>query len=171
MAEMEKSVEGLSELLAQLDTLPVKLERNVVRWALRKAARDVALPAVQQAVPVGRTGELRKSVRVRVRSDRGLPQAMVTIGNKKAWYGHIVERGTFKKPHGYMIRVKRANALFLSGIFRKEVRHPGIKGKFFFKRSVERSVAPVTNYFVELLRARLPREFKKLAKQISSPIN
>ena len=89
-------VKGLSALQALLDTLPVKIEKNIMRGALRAGAKPVAEAARNGIHSVH--GDLAKSIRVTTRVKNGTVIASVStkglkIANKALW----VEYGT--KPH------------------------------------------------------------------------
>lgn len=108
-------VKGLAELQTFLDQLPVKMEANVLRGALRAGAKPI-LEAAKAAAPVGEpsetnrnryklyAGALRDSVRISGRIDKrnGKVTASVKAGGKTksgadVFYSHMVEFGT--KPH------------------------------------------------------------------------
>lgn len=86
-------IRGGRELQEFLSQLPAKMEANVVRGGLRAGAK-VLQTEVKENVPV-RLGKLKKSIRISGRVKRGVVSASLKVGNKEAWYGHIVE---FKKP-------------------------------------------------------------------------
>lgn len=110
----EVVVRGLAQLNKLLQELPVKLERNVVRGALRAGAMVIQKQAKANA-PVGKPpgrsarlyglypGALRDSIRVSVRTSRGTVIASVKAGGKIKKSGVVVfhagwvEFGT--KPH------------------------------------------------------------------------
>ena len=62
-------VKGLSALQALLDTLPVKMEKNIMRGALRAGAKPVAEAARNGIHSVH--GDLAKSIRVTTRVKNG----------------------------------------------------------------------------------------------------
>jgi HK97 gp10 family phage protein len=173
----EREVLGLSDLLKRLDALPEKIERNVVRAGLREGMKVMAR-SLASNTPIGdprkvrgapvRGGDLLRSIRIRTRRLRGVgPQVIVGIGSKKAWYVHIVERGSVKKPDGWPIPKKRGAAKFLhfAGVFRTKVMHPGIKGQFFIRKTFNTTEREAVERFKQYLSQRLPRELGKLARQ------
>lgn len=83
-------VKGLSELQKFLDQLPAKVERNVLRGALRAAAKEVLLPQARANINSD-SGELAKSLRVSVRAKRGTVTASV---KSDLFYARFVEYGT-----------------------------------------------------------------------------
>lgn len=100
MAATLTKFKGGKELQNMLNTLPAKIERNIMRSALRAGAaviRDAARENINDD-----TGALSKSVRVSTRARRGEVTATVKAGNKKAFYAHMVEFGT--APHLIEVR-------------------------------------------------------------------
>ena len=106
-------VTGLADLQKFLDTLPVKMETNIMRGALRAGAKPV-LEAARQNAPIGEpsesnkrkykvyAGALRDSIRLSARIDRRKKQvvARVVVGGKSrktgadVYYSNMVEFGT-----------------------------------------------------------------------------
>lgn len=134
------NVKGLSELQVFLDTLPAKIETNILRGALRAGARPI-YQAAKQAAPVGDVSEiakfkyklypgaLRDSIRISARIDRRNRNitASIKAGGKKrktgadVFYAHMVEFGT--RPH----------ALSKGG----EVTHPGTAPRPFMRPAID----------------------------------
>lgn len=92
MSTREESITGGAELDRLLQTLPVKMEKNVLRSGMRAGAA-VFLEEVRQRIPAD-SGQLRASARVTTRSQRGQVSASVKVGNFVAWYARFVEYGT-----------------------------------------------------------------------------
>ena len=104
-------VTGLSELQAFLDQLPAKIEANIMRGALRAAAKPIKDTAKSLA-PVGEpvdankrryklyAGALKDSIRISGRIDKrdGKITAAVKAGGKTkgadVFYAHFIEFGT-----------------------------------------------------------------------------
>jgi HK97 gp10 family phage protein len=107
----EVHITGLKELYALLQSVPLKLERNVMRGALRKGA-TIVRDAAKMNIPVsppnqrnvdlygGYMGALRDSLRVGTRSRRGVIRGYVRAGGKSkkskadTYYARWVEYGT-----------------------------------------------------------------------------
>jgi len=124
MAEIH--VTGLADLQKFLDQLPAKLERNVVRGALRAGAKLILAQAIAK-VPV-KSSELRNSLKIGTRARGGTVTAAVRT---KVFYAKFVEFGT----KGHFITAKKGGWLSFGGIFAKSVWHPGIpKGPHAFMR-------------------------------------
>lgn len=98
--QMKVAVDGLETLNKQLEALPRNVSRKILAGALRKAARPIANEA-RATAPVGPTGNLRRSFRVRAIRARILRRrgkaAGVSITNRNtasAPHAHLVEKGT-----------------------------------------------------------------------------
>jgi HK97 gp10 family phage protein len=140
MAEIR--IKGMSELNALLQQLPQKLEQNILRGALRQAAKPIA-EAARKNAPVGEpseankkryrvyAGALRDSIRVGAKIDRRKGQVVAYIragGRIKKngaipFYAHFLEYGT--KPH----------SLTKSG--RGETHHPGISPRAYMRPALD----------------------------------
>ena len=155
----EFQIRGAAELQRTLQELPVRLERTVLRGALRAAAVEIQNEARAQA-PVD-TGNLRDSIRVSTGGKRnGYVFAHVKVGGTKkgdAFYAHMVEFGT--KPHE--IRPKNAPSLFIAGIMRAVVRHPGAQAKPFMRPAFDAKADSALERFGDYIKARLERLAKR----------
>lgn len=160
MASIDIKVRGLSELQKFLDEFPVKVERNIMRGALRAGIKQIKELAYSYA-PVGLpnaenvslyggyVGALRDSIRISTRGQKsGQPLVRLIAGgkNKKTgadvYYAHMIEFGT--RPH--IIKTKK-QSLIINGYFAgKEVQHPGINPRPFMRPALDSgaSVAIVT---------------------------
>lgn len=109
MPDLEFEAKGLAELTRALQELPAKLEKNILRGALRASSKPISddakarVPVLQ--IPDGRriAGALKKSIRSRsVNFKKGMLTGGVTAGgsdrNKKAdtFYARFIEFGTAK---------------------------------------------------------------------------
>jgi hypothetical protein len=159
MAETTARVEGLSELLKALDALPLQLERNVVRQGLREGSRVIVQDLGGRIVAVSRTGRMARSVKMRSRTINGLPTVLTTIGDKNAYYAHIVEKGA--APHD--IRPRKRRFLFFGGRGTRLVRHPGFAGRWFVKGAYDAQALRAVGVFKKYATDRIVREWNKLA--------
>jgi len=164
-------VKGLKELNAFLQTLPAKVEKNILRGGLR-AGVAVLRDEAKQRVPVGAPssrgrkvyrnyrGLLRDSVRISVNTKRGRVTAKVkaggrdsqTKGKPAAFYAHMVHQGT--KPHRIRPR-KPGGALWVAGRWVGEVMHPGAKAQPFMAQSFStknrQALVAMRNYIAKRL--------------------
>lgn len=128
----DQVISGGAELDAFLQSLPAKMQKNVNRTGLRAGAA-VFLAGVKDRIPEA-TGELKRSARITSRAKGATVSASVKVGNKKAWYAHLVEFGT--RPHAIAPK-ERGGALRFGGTITRAVQHPGITGKPFMRPTVD----------------------------------
>ena len=161
-------VGGLQELHKFLQTLPVKVETNIMRGALRAGAKVIEARAKAEA-PVGEPskegrikynlyrGALRDSVRVTTQRRGRWVRARVRAGgrNRKTgadvWYAHLVEFTGTKK---HRIKTRNANGLSIGGkgVFFKYVDHPGMPKNPFMRRAFDaesRNAIKVTANYIK----------------------
>lgn len=164
------NITGGKELDAFLQSLPVKIEKNILRSALRQGA-NVFKAEVQATVPVGPPsaanvklyggypGALRDSARVSVRVKRGRVTASLKIGGKTrkgadAFYAHMVEFGT----RAHTILPKSAKALRLGGHMVNSIHHPGAKPHPFMRPALDSKAEAAVEAVGNQVRARLTKE-------------
>ncbi|MDA8095584.1 MAG: HK97 gp10 family phage protein [Betaproteobacteria bacterium] len=156
-------VEGLAELQALLDDLPAKIEANVVRGGLRAGAQIIAdeakrLCPVGDHVPKGETpGALRESIHVSMRSKHGRVQASIKAGGKKAWYAHMVEYGTAR----HWIKPKNRKSLFVAGLFKEAIDHPGAKKQPFMRPAIDNKAQEAIEAVRDYMKSRIEKEASK----------
>ncbi len=154
----EYVISGLREVSLALDGLPEKLQRKALANALRAGGR-VVRDAARARVPV-KSGALKRSIRVTlVRRGPALIARVVAGRTKKKgdpFYAWMVEGGT--RPHD--IRPKGKKSLFLAGLFKEEVRHPGSKPKPYLGPALEAGAQAA----LDAVRDTLAAEIEKLGK-------
>lgn len=169
MANVE--IRGLSELHQALQELPAKIERNVLRGGLRAGAQvmeaeakrlvPVAPPTLDGVKRGARAGELMRSIRITMRANRsGGVRAQLKAGNKVAWYAHLVEFGTAR----HWIKPKSRKSLFIAGLFKEVIDHPGARPKPFMRPTFDGKWRAAIDATASYIRARLPKELKKAGK-------
>ena len=151
------NITGGDDLFAALQALPVKLEKNIMRGAMRAGAK-LMLEDARAKCPVSppsgvaskkygaKEGELRDSLRISTGAKNGKVYAFVKAGNKAAFYARMVEYGTV--PHEEPLGAK--HALMLGGTFRDAINHPGADAHAFkrpaFYGNADNSIAQVADY-------------------------
>ena len=153
MAE-EFHVKGGAELQKFLNQLPVKIEGNVMRGALRAGAKPI-LKDAQENAPVGAPGgegrrlyghyegALKESLRVSTSRRRALVQASIklggtTKGGADIFYWHFLEyTGAVAHP----IFAPPGKSLNVAGVPRKSVRHPGMNARPFMRPALDNNHA------------------------------
>lgn len=167
------AVQGLAELDALLKSLPAKVEANVLRGAVR-AGQKVVADRAASLMPVD-SGALKRSVRVKAdrrAARRGFIRADVVVGDKNAWYAHLVEFGTGQYYSGSGSRSKRApytikptrreGALYFGGVVRESVTHPGIRPQPFMQPAAQLLDGEAQAAFVAYVQKQLPKALAKL---------
>lgn len=97
---MSTEIKGLEQLISKLNNLPEKLEKKVIRAAVRKGAILVRDKAREKA-PV-KTGTLKKSIKIRSNKvANGIISFKIGPTNDKkkgtdVFYGRFIEFGTSK---------------------------------------------------------------------------
>lgn len=143
-------VKGLAQLDKFLQELPVKIERNILRSALRAGALVVRDEARTNIHPV--SGVLADSLKVTTRARGGKVSA--TVGTK-VFYAKFVEYGT--RPH--TITARDGGALRFGGGFVKSVEHPGIaRPRPFLRPAFDAKVLEAVVAIGEQVKRRLTKE-------------
>lgn len=153
-------IKGLQEIKAFLDELPVKMQNNIMRGALRAGARPIAMEAKARVAKKSLT--LARSIRYNTTKDKGRLKVMayVRAGGKGregkrlgAFYAHMVEFGT--QPHVIKAKANNPRGLFGRGI--KQVNHPGTRAQPYMR--------PAMDYRqMDALRAMRDYIYKRLTK-------
>jgi HK97 gp10 family phage protein len=145
-------VKGLSELKRALSDLPVKVERNISRGALR-AGGVVYRDEIVATAPRD-TGAMAGRVDVQAGAKKnGRVYAHVAVRDPKA---HLVEYGT--RPHD--IKPRSSPSLFFAGIFRKLIRHPGTKAQPFVRPAFDSKTPGAIQAIAAYIGARIAKEAK-----------
>ena len=160
-------VKGLSELQKLMDTLPAKVEANIMRGALRRGV-NVIMARAKQLVPVspansenarlygGYAGALRDSIKVSTRLKNGKVTGSVKAGGKTksgadVFYAHMVEFGT--AAHGITSRLRRL--LTFGGSFFRSVNHPGARPRPFMRPAMDAEAQAAVIAAGEYMKTRL----------------
>ncbi len=143
------NVKGLSELQKFLDQLTVKLEKNIMRGALRAGAKTI-LTEAKANVPV-KSGELRDSLKIGTKSRAGKVTASVRT---KLFYARFVEFGTA----AHVIGGKNGGWLSFGGTFTKAVDHPGAKPYPFMRPALDGQAQNAVVATAEYIKRRLTKE-------------
>lgn len=168
MAE-EFAVKGLPELQKYFEQLPEKLEKNVLRAALSKGARELR-DVIKPTVPTGKPsaegarkyghyeGALRDSLRVSSRVKGGEVVASVKVGGRRkgvdVFYAKWVEYGT----SAHLIKpTKKGGALYVNGQWLPQVDHPGITEKPFMRPALDNNAQRVTLLIADHMRNRIAK--------------
>lgn len=152
MSGRDDAIIGGRELDQLLATLVPKVEKNIMRTALRAGA-VVFLEEVKARVPRN-NGDLAASARITSRVRRGEVSASAKVGNKTAWYAHLVEYGT----RAHKITAKReGGALRFLGVTSKSVMHPGAKAGPFMRPAADAAFTGAVAAVQKKIRERLTK--------------
>lgn len=125
------NIKGLSELQAFLDQLPAKMEKNIMRGAMRAGA-VVLKDEVQGNVPV-RTGKLRDGLKIKTGSKGAKVMARVTFTGPHAFLARWIEYGVV----AHIINPKSGKYLSFAGLFARSVEHPGFAAKPMMRTALD----------------------------------
>lgn len=146
---------SLKAVLDQLDKLPAKFEANLVRGALRAAAKPI-LDDARSRVPV-KTGALRDSLRISsaIKKRAGEISASVKAGGGKGrvYYAHMVESGVAQ----HIIE----GPVAIGGRVFKNVPHPGFVGRGFMRAAFDNAGQASIDAYGAYIRKNLPKMLAK----------
>jgi HK97 gp10 family phage protein len=146
----DQNITGGRELDAFLQTLSAKIERNILRSALRQGA-NVFRDEVRANIDAGGlrdSGDLRRSVKVSTNAKGGRVTASMTVGNKKVFYAHMLEFGV--QPHS-----TKKGASVRSGRNPSANPHPGFQAKPFMRPALDTKVPAALLAVTAQIRKRL----------------
>lgn len=148
----DEIIKGGRELDAMLKSLAPKIEKNIMRAALRAGANELRAEA-RANVPVDE-GYLRASIRVSTRGKGGKVYASLKAGGKKAPHANLVEFGT--KPH--KILPKDGGGLAIGGKVVAAIDHPGARPKPFMRPAFDARAQQAIGAVAAKIRERLTKE-------------
>jgi len=151
----EIQIKGLAELQKALDTLPAKIEANIMRAAMRAGAKVLATEAKGNVHNV--SGVLASSIRFGSKINRreGGVEAYIRAGGKAkkgardAFYAHMVERGTA----AHLIKARPPNKMLAIGY--AQVQHPGSQKRPFMRPALDMHAHAAITAVGDYIRARL----------------
>lgn len=144
-----RHVKGLKELNGFLQQLPAKLEKNVLRGALRAGAKPVQTEA--KAKVSVKTGELRDGIKVSTGGKGGRVIAKVKLTGPHAFVGPWLEYGVA----AHQIKGKDGGVLSFLGIFAKSISHPGFGQKPFLRPALDTQSTAAVVAAAEYMKKRL----------------
>jgi HK97 gp10 family phage protein len=151
------AVTGLPALLAALEDIPIKLERNILRGALRAGAK-VQLQEAQRDCPAEtggpHPGALRDSLRITTSARGSTVRAQVKAGGPKAFWAKFVEFGTA----AHLIKPKNKKSLFFAAANAEVVHHPGAKKRPFMRPALDNTQRTATEAVAAYMQKRFTKE-------------
>lgn len=173
----EVHVKGLAELQKFLDTLPAKIERNILRSALRQGANVIMQGARTELAGRSKTGDLARNLRVSARARGGTVTAsvknnlfyavMVEYGtrahfisvNVGARPSRMTRRGMREFSIGTINKMVYRGSLVIGGNFVGEsVSHPGARPLPFMRSALDKNAKAAVVAVGEQIKKRLTRE-------------
>lgn len=167
MARVGFEIDGLDEVLANLQQLPSAVEYNAVRGGLVAGCEVIAqraretLQANGSVSPPSATaqrygamqGQLMRSIKVLPLngSNKGWVNCKVSAGSKIAYYARWVEFGT--APH--QIKSMFGKILDFGGTFRQVIDHPGARAKPFMRPALDGARSDAVEAFVNFCKQQL----------------
>ena len=148
----EVHVKGLAELQKFLTQLPVKLEANVMRGALRAGMKKIAPVAKQNIHSI--SGELAKGLKISTNTRRGVVRAKLVATGPHRTVAHLVEYGTA----AHSIAPRDGGSLFFKGLFTNLVHHPGAQAKPFMRPALDQQSNEAVLATGEYIKKRLAKK-------------
>jgi HK97 gp10 family phage protein len=150
-------ISGGKELGQFLQSLPLKIEKNIMRAALRAGARVIANEA-KLNVPI-QDGDLKRSIRTGSNAKKCKVEAYAKAGDKKAWYYRFVEFGTaahiIKGKNGGMLRFMAKDGKAIQTL---QVSHPGAIAKPYMRPALDSKSGEAVMAVSNKIRERLTQE-------------
>lgn len=150
-------INGGKQLGQFLQSLPLKIEKNIMRAALRAGARVIANEA-KLNVPI-QDGDLKRSIRTGSNAKKGRVEAYAKAGDKKAWYYRFVEFGTaahiIKGRNGGMLRFMAKDGKAIQTL---QVSHPGAIAKPYMRPALDSKSGEAVMAVSNKIRERLTQE-------------
>jgi HK97 gp10 family phage protein len=162
------SISGLAELQKMLDELPAKIEANIMRGALRQGA-NIYRDRARANAPVGKSGKLKKSIKVKTTLRKGKAISQIVAGGGDAWYAKFVEFGTASFYEGtgrtvgapYKISPKKTKAIKFGDIYSAHAVLQGTKPTGFMRKAFDGGTTEVIDDVAAYIRMRIGREIVK----------
>lgn len=148
---IEIRITGLAELQAVLDTMPAKIEKNILRGALRAGMKTI-LPSARANVR-SVSGELARGLRIKTGARDGRVTATMSARGKHGFIARFVEFGTAAHlisargialgRRGRQISIRTINrsekkgSLSFSGTLTGRVDHPGARARPFLRPALD----------------------------------
>jgi len=156
MTTVNVQVKGLRELEAALDALPLKVGERAFSQALRAGIKPIQDAARELLVNQIRehTGNLVNSLKVRIvkakgSSDPTQAEALLTVGDKVAYYANWIEFGT----QAHLIHALPGHALKIASLgYAEQAAVPGIIPRAFMRPAFDTKGLEAIDLFAEDLR-------------------
>ena len=142
-------VTGLKELNDFLQTLPTRIEKNVLRGSLRAGMKVVQPVAKSNARKA--SGLYAAGLKIGTRARGGKVTAYLKATGRHAYLGRWIEFGT----RAHNIAAKTKGWLSFMGVFAKEVAHPGARPFPHMRPALDSQAQNAVVAAAEYMKARL----------------
>lgn len=173
----DMTVEGVEEILKGFAILPSSIQKKYLGAAVREAAKD-EIPEIKSLTPRGPTGNLRRSVGIKVEKKKRNATAVGILGyrskrggnnSEKGFHAWWVENGTkYRQPKNYVLKVPMANAAKYPYLQGKVARIGGNEGGMIFFGQVKGM--PKSDKFKRWADANLPQIKQKLIGKLDGAL-
>jgi HK97 gp10 family phage protein len=145
--------QSLKLLMQSMDALPARIEANLIRGALRAAAKPV-FETAKANIPMS-SGDLKASLRISsaIKKKAGEIVVSVKAGGKKAFYAHMVEMGTAR----HFIK----GPVSIGGKVMRNIDHPGAAAKPFMRPAFDAMGQASVDAYARYIEAKLPAALEK----------
>ena|SRR3990167_615674 len=141
-------VKGLSELQKLLDTLPAKIEANIMRGALRSGMKEVLAEAQRNVA--SDTGELRDGLKIGTKTKGGRVSASIKAKGRHGYIAPWIEFGT--QPHFI------PGPLKIGDNWVANADHPGISPRPFMRPALDSMAQSAVIAAAEYIKKRLTKK-------------
>lgn len=148
----DSTLRGGAELQAFLNQLPAKIERNIMRGALRKGGNVVKKEAQKNLVQNGSvvSGAIKKGLKVSTKARGSTVTASVKVTGKHSYIAHWLEYGV--APHGVKKGAKRKSGKLQENL------HPGFDALPFMRPALDTRQSEIINEISRYVKSRLTKQ-------------
>ena len=158
----EFKIDGLAELDKELKQFPMRVQKNVLRGAVR-AGSGVIVKEARRLAPK-ETGDLRRSIKARnPRIKDKLVIGGLRAGGGDAFYAHMIEFGTKAYTIKPNKKLGKKAITFDNGVF-SSANHPGIRPQPFMRTAMDLTTQDALHKVAQYIRERMQKERLKNAR-------
>jgi hypothetical protein len=175
--DTDMTVEGVEQILEGFSRLSGSIQKKYLGAAVREAAKD-EIPEIKALTPRGPTGNLRRSVGVKVEKKKRNATAVGILGyrsklggnnSEKGFHAWWVENGTkYRQPNNWVLKVPLANASKYPYLRGKVARIGGSEGGMIFFGQVKGM--PKSDKFKRWADANLPQIKQRLIGKLGDSL-
>ena len=173
----DMTVKGVEQILEGFSRLSGSIQKKYLGAAVREAAKE-EIPEIKALTPKGPTGNLRRSVGVKVEKKRRNATAVGILGyrlkrggnnSEKGFHAWWVENGTkYRQPNNWALKVPLANASKYPYLRGKVAKIGGAEDGMIFFRQVKGM--PKSDKFKQWADANLPQIKQRLIGKLDGAL-